>query len=256
MTARKPHPLAIALPEAQFPVTICVLAYGANARMAKRFLASLYDCTDPRLFSLRAGLNAVEPATRKLFRKYASRHGNVTLFVSRKNIFKSPMMRRMFYDPPLATAWTIWCDDDTHFLRRDWLPRLGLKIEQSPKVSMWGRPYALWSTDASIVDWIKGALWYRGKRCVRAKDPKGKKAIKFRFAPGAFWAARTEILRRLNWPDPRLIHANEDFLLGEALRQNDLILGRFDYGVNINDAPRRNPHAPEVERIGFQPVDR
>jgi hypothetical protein len=160
----------------------------------------------------------------------------------------------MFYDPPLATNWTIWCDDDTHFFRRDWLPRLALKMEQTPEVSMWGRPYALWSRDATIVDWIKQASWYGGKRCVRAKDPQGRRAVKFRFAPGAFWAARTAVLQRLKWPDPRLIHANEDFLLGEALRQNNLKLGRFDYGVKINDAPRRNPQAPEVQRINFTPV--
>jgi GT2 family glycosyltransferase len=243
------HPLALALPAADFPVTICVLAYGANVRIAERFLASLYSCTDPRLFYLRAGLNAVEPASRKLFRKYASQFGNVTLFESRHNIFKSPMMHRMFYDPPLATTWTIWCDDDTHFFRRDWLPRLGLNMELSPKISMWGRPYALWSSDATVVDWIKKASWYQGKRCIRARDPHGKMAVKFRFAPGAFWAARTEVLRRLNWPDRRLIHANEDFLLGEALRQNNLLLGRFDYGVKINDAPRRNSDAPEVRRL-------
>jgi hypothetical protein len=155
----------------------------------------------------------------------------------------------MFHDPPIATTWTIWCDDDTHFLRSDWLPRLCLKMEQSREVCMWGRPYALWHSDLSIVDWITRASWHRGKRCVRARDSNGKKAIKFRFAPGAFWAARTGILQRLDWPDPRLIHANEDFLLGEALRQNDLMLGRFDYGVNINDGPRRNPQAPEVQRL-------
>lgn len=235
------HPLALTLPAIEFPVTICVLAYGSNAVLARRFLESLYACTDPRLFHLRAGLNEAAPATRKLFHDYAARFENITLFVEPKNIFKYPIMRRMFYDPPLSTRWTVWCDDDTHFTRPDWLQRLGFKIECSPEVSMWGKPYVLWRRDKFIRDWIKAAPWYRGLACMRGKDLKGKDAAKFSFATGGFWAIRTDVLRQLDWPDQRLVHTTGDFLLGEALRQNRLSLGRFDYGVRINDAPRRNP---------------
>ena len=247
------HPLALAIPAPDFPVTICVLAYGSNVRIAGRFLASLYHYTDPCLFQLRAGLNAVEPETHKLFRQYASRFGNVTLFVSRQNIFKSPMMRRMFYDPPLATRWTIWCDDDTHFFRHDWLHRLGLKMERRPQASMWGKEYTLWRSDAQVAEWIKAATWYRGRRLVRGRNPEGSQAVKFRFVTGGFWAIRTEVLPQLDWPDPRLIQAHDDFLLGEAFRQNELITGYFDYGVEINDAPRRNQEAPEIREIRYTP---
>jgi GT2 family glycosyltransferase len=235
------HPLAATLPSIDLPLTICVLAYGPHRDLAGRFLRSLYNHTDPRLFYLRAGLNEAGPATRKLFRDYAARFKNIILFIETKNIFKYPMMRRMFYESPLATAWTIWCDDDTHFKRPDWMQRLGLKIECSPEVSMWGKPYLLWRRDQFILDWIKAAAWYRGLPCVRGKDRNGNDAAKFSFVTGGFWAIRTEILRGLNWPDPRLVHTTGDFLLGEALRQNRLTFGRFDYGVNINDAPRRNP---------------
>lgn len=235
------HSLAVTLPAVQFPVTICVLAYGPHAALADRLLGSLYTNTDPRLFQLRAGLNEAGPTTRRLFRDYSAQFNNVTLFTSSKNIFKYPMMRRMFYEPALSTLWTIWCDDDTHFTRHDWLQRLGLRIECSPDVSMWGKPYVLWRRDKFILDWIRAASWYRGLRCVRGKDPKGKDAAKFSFATGGFWAIRTDVLRQLNWPDPRLVHVTGDFLLGEALRQNHLRIGRFDYGVKINDAPRRNP---------------
>jgi GT2 family glycosyltransferase len=235
------HPLTVTLPAVGFPITICVLTYGPNATLAKRFLNSLYNHTDPRLFRLRAGLNEAGPATRKLFRDYSARFKNVTLFTEPKNIFKYPMMRRMFYDSPLPSRWTIWCDDDTHFTRRDWLQRLGLRIECSPDVVMWGKPYVLWRRDQFILDWIKAARWYRGSPCVRGSDASGKDAAKFSFATGGFWAIRTNVLRKLDWPDPRLVHTTGDFLLGEALRQNRMSIGRFDYGVKINDAPRRNP---------------
>jgi GT2 family glycosyltransferase len=251
------HPLAVALPSVGFPLTICVLAYGPHVALAERFLGSLYTYTNPSLFHLRAGLNKAGWATQELFRDYAARFKNVTLFIEPRNIFKYPMMRRMFYESPLSSAWTIWCDDDTHFTRPDWLQRLVLKIECLPEVSMWGKPYVLWRRDKLILKWIRAASWYRGLPCVRGKDLKGKDAAKFSFATGGFWAIRTDIVRRLNWPDPRLIHVTGDFLLGEALRQNRLTIGRFDYGVKINDAPRRDPQeggSHEPRRSTCSPV--
>jgi GT2 family glycosyltransferase len=225
-------------------VTICVLAYGPHVTLAERCLGSLYTYTDPTLFYLRAGLNEVAPATQALFQEYAARFKNITLFTEQWNVFKYPMMRRIFHETPLSTVWTIWCDDDTHFTRPDWLQWLALKMECSPDVVMWGRPYMLWRRDKFILDWIKAASWYRGLRCMGGKDRDGNKAAKFRFATGGFWAIRSEVIRKLNWPDPRLVHTTGDFLLGEALRQNRLSVGRFDYGVKINDARTRNPKVP------------
>jgi hypothetical protein len=60
-------------------------------------------------------------------------------------------------------------------------------------------------------------------------------------------------LERLGWPDPRLIQANDDFLLGEAMRQNQWRMGEFHYGVKVNDAPRRNAAAAEVCDLGAKP---
>lgn len=251
MAAKVPHPLALAGSAVEFPVTICVLAYGANVRLADRFLATLYQHTDPSLFQLRAGLNAVEPATRKLFEAYAARFANIRLFIARQNIFKCPMMRRMFHRPPLRNKWTIWCDDDTYFSRDDWLQRLAFKIEAAPGRGIWGKPYTLWRADATIVNWMEGAPWYRGKACVRARDPQGRAAVRFRFVTGGFWAIRTSLLKELDWPDARLVQAHDDFLLGEALRQNGVSSGEFEYGVKINEAPRRNAQAPEVQTIDF-----
>jgi len=240
------HPLAISASAVRFPITICVLAYGQNASLARRFLASLYEHTDPALFHLRAGLNEAEPMTHALFRDCQDRFGNVQLFVETRNRFKSPLMRRMFYEPPLATEWMIWCDDDTHFLKPDWLQRLALRIESSPQVTMWGMQHALWQDDPEVLRWIQTAAWYRGIPFLHGLDLKRERSVEFRFATGAFWAARTSALQALDWPDPRLVQANEDFLLGEALRQNGMSLAEFHYGLSINDAPRRNNSAREV----------
>ncbi len=243
---RNALPLQCLAPSVQFPVTICVLCYGQNVDLARRFLQSLYSYTDVSLFSLRVGLNEVENATRQLFQKYSKKFQNIDLFIESKNIFKNPLMRRLFHEKPIRSAWTIWCDDDTHFTRPDWLQRLALKIEHSPDVAMWGWVHVLWRRDKAILDWIRHASWYRGTPFLRGTDLDGNRAAEFRFAPGAFWAIRTEVLYKLNWPDPRLIHADEDFLLGEALRQNSLLIENFNYGIKVNDAPRRNAGAQSV----------
>ena len=42
--------------------------------------------------------------------------------------------------------------------------------------------------------------------------------------------------------------SNADIL--EALRQNAFRMENFYYGVKMNDAPRRNADAPEVNQLG------
>lgn len=253
MSDRQPTAEASALtglaPSVRFPITICVVCYGQNFALAERFLASLYRYTPVSLFSLRAGLNEVEPATASLFADYAARFGNIECFVEPRNIFKNPLMHQMFHSRLLESEWVVWCDDDTHFRRADWLHRLALKIERAPHISMWGMKHKLWRRDATILEWIQTARWYRGVPWMRGLDLEGKEAVEFHFATGGFWAMRAEVVRQLDWPDPRLIHANEDFILGEALRQNGSEIGDFRYGVSINDAPRRNAEAAEVREL-------
>jgi GT2 family glycosyltransferase len=243
------QPLAMLAPSVEFPVTICVVCYGHHLDLAERFLSTLYGCTDPALFRLRAGLNEVEPSTRSLFSTYSASFGNIDLYVEPRNIFKNPLMRRLFHEPAVPSRWTVWCDDDTHFTRQDWLHRLAARIEANPDVAMWGSLFNLWRRDEFILEWIRSAAWYRGIPFMRGPDLNGADAAEFRFATGAFWAARTSVLLKLDWPDPRLIHASEDFVLGEALRQNQLEIGSFRHGLKINDAPRRNSDAPEVREL-------
>ncbi|HAB17056.1 MAG TPA: glycosyltransferase [Verrucomicrobiota bacterium] len=231
------------------PVTLCVICYGPHVDLARRFLESLYSRTDPLLFNLRAGLNEVEPATSKLFDEFATRYGNIELFVEPRNIFKNPLMRRMFNEKPLTSRWTIWCDDDTHFTRKDWLEKLGRRIQKYPQVSLWGALYFLTSRKPQALKWIRTARWYRRVPFKWEVQDDGTKAVRFVFATGGFWAMRTEVLQQLDWPDPRLVHAGEDVLLSEALRQNGHPIGHFEQGVRINDAPRRNPSAPEVVKL-------
>ncbi len=239
------HPATVAFPTLRFPLTVCVVAYGNNVALSRRFLTSLYDTTDSRLFTLRAGLNEVEAATQNLFEEYAARHRNISLFVEPRNRFKCPLMGRLLNSPPVATKWLVWCDDDIHFTRKDWLPRLAAAIESRPEVAQWGSHYRIRQPAAGLREWIETANWYQGLPLPLSRDERGREVLDFVFATGSFWAIRTAALRHLQWPDPRLVQAKEDFLLGEALRQNGFARADFHYGIKVNDAPRRNAAAPE-----------
>ncbi len=234
--------------------TIAVVCYGPHPRLADRLLASLDGHTSPSSFALRIGLNEVMLSTVSLVAEYAARFGNIETFAEPKNTYKSPLMRRIFTERPLLTDWVIWFDDDTHLLRSDWLQRLTLKMEMAPEIAQWGRLYSLHRRDREIERFIEAAPWYRGLPLARKSNSAGDEVIEFQFASGGFWAMKSAVVRVLDWPDPRLIQANEDFLLGEALRQNGYFVGAFDCGLKISDHPRRNAEAPEVEHLPVIPL--
>ena len=221
----------------QFPVTICVLLYGEHFELCRRFLHSLYTKTPVDAFRLRAGLNAVCDATRALVSETAEEYGNLTLIDSPQNIYKCPMMRRLFTEPPIETEWTLWFDDDSFPARADWLQSLALSIEASPENAMWGLPM-LMEPDPPLIEFTKVAPWFRGKELTRNSRTN---AINYQFIVGGYWAIKTEVIRHLDWPDRRLLHFEDDYLLGEALRQNDFRMGHCESGVVIDSAVRRCP---------------
>ena len=241
-------------PQAGLPqFTIAAVCYGSNPKLAERFLASLYRHTSPASFVLRIGLNEVMPSTVSLVAEYAARFGNIEVFAEPKNTFKSPLMRRMFTERPLLSDWVIWFDDNTHLMRSDWLQRLSLKMETAPEIAQWWKIYSLYRRDGEIERFIQAAPWYCGLPLVRKSNSAGGEVIEFQFASGGFWAMKSVVIRALDWPDPRLIQANDDFLLGEALRQNGWLIGAFDRGLKINDHPRRNAAAHEIENLPVIP---
>ncbi len=232
-----------------FQVTIGVVCYGDNPHLAERFLSSLYRYTNHASFHLRIGLNEVSAATRQIVQSFVDRFGNVEVYEELRNVFKAPLMRRMFTQHRISTEWLVWFDDDSYLTRPDWLQRLAIQIARFPHVAQWGQTYALWSCDERIEAFVKAASWYGECPFLLGTGLDGREMWEFRFVTGAFWAAKTAVISALDWPDARLIQAHDDFLFGEALRQNGWEIGLFEYGVKINASSRRNSLAPEVERL-------
>jgi hypothetical protein len=229
-----------------FPWTVCVLFYGDHAPLCRRFLEQLYRFTDPAAFRLRAGMNAVCPATRNLLKAAQKRYRNVSLFPSRVNLFKCPMMRRLFHHPPPDTEWTIWFDDDSFVTNPGWVLDLAMAMERWPSADLFG---SIRGVDVSerLEEFITSARWYRGiPRQIRQDSLKPV----ILFPMGGFWAIRTARLMETDWPDHRLEHFEDDYLMGEAMRQQGVKMVNFDSGVSISDAPRRAPtDAPQTLKL-------
>lgn len=223
------------------PVTIFVISHGDNAFYLKRFLTKLFCHTDPSELKLRIGLNGACQESIQLARSARREFENVTIHAEPENIFKSPLMKKLFAVAPIDTEWMIWFDDDSHPYRDDWFPLLKMKIENHAGIDIWGNRLFTEADDAAA-KFIRTAPWYQGKPLSHVKlSGENSEQPLLNFVEGGFWAARTRALKSLNWPDPRLIQHEEDYIFGEALRQNGFKMGQHKSGVRINNAERRCP---------------
>jgi GT2 family glycosyltransferase len=220
----------------QPPVTVCVLFYGDHVGLCDRFFTRLFRHTQPEFFELRIGLNAVCQRTADFVAEFSAKHPNTQIYRSERNIYKDPMMRRMFYPDRIGTRWTIWFDDDSYATRPDWLAGLAVTMRLHPEIDMFGDARFV-EVDDSLFAFIRRSPWFRGLDF--EKRANGTPIINF--ITGGFWALRTECIYALNWPDPRIIQLEEDYVLGEALRQNGYRIREFTSGVEVNAGERRVP---------------
>ncbi len=223
------------------PLTISVAFYGKHGDLCRRFLTHLYRFTSPADFELRVGLNAVGVETTDFVKSATGEFGNIWVHSEPTNIYKSPLMAKLFNMKPIETDWVIWFDDDSYPYRGDWLTGLKLKMESHPEIDVWGNPFFT-DADKAAVNFIQAASWYQGKPFNHVK-PTGERSERplLTFVEGGFWAAKTTVLTTLDWPDRRLVQHEEDYIFGEALRQNGFKIGRYKSGVRISDAVRRCP---------------
>jgi len=234
-------------------VTICVLVYGDYPELARRTVESIRFHCARSAYHLVVGANAVCPQTRDYLRGLKAQGAIDRLILSRSNLNKSPMMRRMFSD--IATDFVWWFDDDSYITSPEALPdRLRLARDAPSRRVMWGHVFffgdeADFSYGADVTGFVRRAPWYRGLEPPSWK-PGGKGEADFEgkgtgdgrwfFVTGGCWFARMQAIRQLDWPDPSLVKRNDDVFLGEAVRQQG-----WDFhdigcaGVEINTEPRR-----------------
>ena len=242
--------------------TVCVLLYGKYPRLHRECLQSVVNSI-PADIPIRVGLNNVcdlmlkwleegrlspqllVPGTLKAGNlKRGIEQGRITYYSSgNQNIKKYPMMRRMFWEDKLQSDWVIWVDDDVHIDEGSEWWQLFTEMADDPETNYMGEPW-LWEWRGNQQEFIKTRPWYKG---LPPQSLKGKPGVSFH--TGGFVMARTKLLKKLDWPDQKLVHNGGDTLLSEAVRQNGGHITSFPtkmYGVHVNSAKRRGYSEPPL----------
>jgi hypothetical protein len=205
-----------------------VLFYGSDDHcynLAARILNSPF-CTLGQLgVELRVGFNAVGDKTRKLVAEKTAQYFPRCLLVDcPQNIYKYPMMRRLFYAAPVTQPFLLWFDDNS-YLSPDleaatWLSRVSRQLSNC---AVLGSVYTgkLVGNQAA---WIAEQPWYAGK------EPKDY----VKYVIDSWWAAQAPAITAHNWPPHDIRHHGGDIMLGEFCRQQDFLLCHFRDGVAIN----------------------
>lgn len=168
----------------------------------------------------------------------------VYLYVPVANVFKYPTMRRILRDAADPVCdYVMWFDDDSyiHNATHFWHSTIG----QMSDCDMLGQHW-YWPPKGAQWEWVKAQPWYNPEVGVPA-DFRGKPC--FRFCQGAWWTARTAMLRELDWPVPELRHCGGDSMLGEVMRHAGYRMKSYFSGVKIN-ADRSGAHS-RSERRGY-----
>lgn len=212
-------------------ISSCFLLYGDYPALASRclgsFIGSIVSATGELkqpVADMRIGLNNVSQATAYVVDKLLAPIADklpVWKYVTERNVYKYPLMRRMFHDSdrPLA-EYAMWFDDDSYVTGPRFWPSL---LARMP-LTMAGQPWFMPLTQRRW-RWITTLPWANPE--VQYKD-------KIEFCQGGWWVLSSAIIRQLNWPIPELRHCGGDTLLGEALRHLNLPRCRHDIDVAIN----------------------
>ena len=218
--------------------TVCCLFYGDYPQLAERLLKSLYRPEWLDQIEVRVGCNQISLATVEILRSYTAEWGGKPLLSSARtwycetNLHKYPMMRRIFYDRPLETPFTMWFDDDSWI--RDsapdhWFAHIANFMDTADNAgNVADMAGAVWEMKlgGNQFRWYQDQPWYGDKHV--------SKHHKVRFATGGWWVIRTPLLQKWNWPVPEINHRGGDVALGELCRQQGYNLRNFSDGVCIN----------------------
>jgi len=207
---------------------VCILFYGSDEYcyyLAQRVLNSSMTRLAELGVEFRFGFNAIGAKTRThVNAQLMGKFSNAKVVDCPENIFKYPMMRRLFYDWPLTRPFILWFDDNSYISPTVDSDRWLERIKQQLNVChVLGSLYT-GKLIGNQKEWIAAQSWYTGK------PPNDY----VRYVTDSWWAARAEKLLAQNWPTPEIKHHGGDIMLGEFCRQQSLPICHFRDGVAIN----------------------
>jgi hypothetical protein len=207
---------------------VCILFYGSDdycrylaERVLNRPMAQLAKLG----VEFRFGFNAIGAASRQFIeQQLADSFAGAYVVDCPENIFKYPIMRRLFYDRLLTRQFVLWFDDNSYILpdtdAEHWLARIERQLNAC---HLLGSVYT-GKLVGNQKNWIAAQSWYANK------PPNDY----VKYVIDSWWAARTEKLLIQNWPAVDIRHHGGDIMLGEFCRQQDLSICHFRDGVAIN----------------------
>ena len=134
------------------------------------------------------------------------------------------------------TPYVLVMDDDTH-VRPGWLESLVAFIRTSMPFDLAGKHY-FWDRSPMYQRAVEQRPWWRGREFI----PPAQRG-RIRFCTGGFYLARTEFLRRHDYPDRGMVIQYDDTMLADLVYQVGGVLlempGVVLSKVSINDAERR-----------------
>jgi len=225
-------------------VTIYILCYGNYGAMHKRLFDSLARFLPPGAARVVVWGNQLGKQSAKYILNSMDAFEDHWCHLQDQNVPKYEVMAELWRGNDATaptTPWVLWLDDDTHITMPDWWDKTVEFIEakKAENICYIGQKWFVHHL-AGQEQFIKEAEWYTGvpvEMCPTRSPEVTKPGITF--ANGAYVWLRTDVLRRIKWPDQRLVHNGGDTLLGEAIRQQGLPFHPFKYGVKGNDAKRR-----------------
>jgi hypothetical protein len=230
---------------AKFATIYCLL-YGNYLGLQQRLLLSLKKHAPKDEVDIVIWGNELAPVCREQVEMTFPTGTAKAVFAS-QNTPKYKAMHQMFHDPDFGvmpeTPWIVWFDDDSHVVKKDWWKKTRgfIRHRERENVCYFGQPWFVHHLPGQW-DFIKQAEWFKGLPPAKVPTKTRAKRPGITFAQGSYWWLRTDVMRQLGWPDPRLNHNGGNTLLAEAIRQQGLPRHEFHYGVKLNDAKRRGFH--------------
>lgn len=218
---------------------ICILFYGSSDKylqLAQRVLNKPMQLLAERNIEFRFGCNAVGNDTRNFLQQQIADHFRSARVIEQiSNLFKYPMMRRMFNCAPISAPITMWFDHDSY-------------IDPETDVDSWLERVTRQLSACDLIGSVHLSRLAAEHESWLAKQPwkiKENASHYVQHVSGSWWAINTPVLQKYDWPPPNLQQKGGDILLGELFRQQGLRLCHFRDGlrINVNDAGVESPEA-------------